>query len=185
MWRRLGAPTSLKMDRFTTTTRQVPFVLEGGAGMRDAGCQLMSTALFCRGDEQAGRQAAAAGCRPIHFSLLSLLLSLPTTPTTPLQVSGESSWERPEGFTGDAQHASSNPVPVKTGACPTLHDSRRSSASELLVCPKGAGESRASLLAACLPAHLLCVSCCPAGAAEKVIGTAWQEVTCDDGKKYW
>lgn len=49
-------------------------------------------------------------------------------------MSGESSWERPEGFAGDAEHASSNPVPVKT---------------------------------------------------DKVAGTDWQEVTCDDGKKYW
>ena len=55
-------------------------------------------------------------------------------PPSPLQVTGESSWQRPEGFTGDVGKASSNPVPVST---------------------------------------------------EKVPGTEWQEVTCDDGKKYW
>lgn len=30
-------------------------------------------------------------------------------------VSGESSWEKPEGFSGNADKASSNPVPVSSG----------------------------------------------------------------------
>ncbi|GAB4818752.1 hypothetical protein N2152v2_005798 [Parachlorella kessleri] len=49
-------------------------------------------------------------------------------------VTGESSWEKPDGFIGDADKASSNPVPVSS---------------------------------------------------EKVKGTEWLEVVCDDGKKYY
>lgn len=35
-------------------------------------------------------------------------------------VTGDSSWEKPEGFEGDADKASANPVPVSSGTCGLL-----------------------------------------------------------------
>ncbi|HHT9158015.1 MAG TPA: hypothetical protein ACFYEA_10500 [Candidatus Tripitaka californicus] len=43
-----------------------------------------------------------------------------TAPDSGLQVTGESSWERPAEFKGDVEKASSNPVPISTGVCEAM-----------------------------------------------------------------
>lgn len=101
------------------------------------------------------------------------------------QVTGESSWQRPEGFTGEADKASSNPVPVKTGGGGRA-SMLGNAVQEGWALPPPAG-------AGCTPApcsaRLPSCSCASRPflrpPAEKIAGTEWQEVTCDDGKKYW
>lgn len=78
------------------------------------------------------------------------------------------------------EKASSNPVPVSTGACRAvaavkMHASERAVALAAMPCMQRylIGHRAAQLHVAGGPL------------AEKIPGTDWQEVTCDDGKKYW
>ena len=60
-----------------------------------------------RGREEEEREKRAAGAWSAHKTETGTYYYN--------QLSGESTWQRPEGFTGDEDKASSNPVPVSSG----------------------------------------------------------------------